>query len=360
MLHLQQTIPRVKFTSQVTTPAKSAVRQQPRGLKMRFRPIGFDTETTGSGLSDVESASDQEMPDVQIAEFRKAVSLSPSVDGSEAEKAILPSKAGVKSKPPSAGSSKAASGSTKRKHSEGDAKKSKHSSSKPANITGDRKLKRFKPQVENQKTTASESASTEARYIASAILPPKPPTSTYIPHPLPIATTSKSVIVPPSASIASTTQTSLPASLQGSPLERPTFSKSTRTAISTGLSQLDRQIQVIDPNLTANERKKEIKRLKKTGDSDTLKTKPEGWTQISTNIAVETKNKTPVPLPPLSSHASSDQQVHSRDKNSEKKKKKRGIKETANGVQEKTDATEKISLPRSTAPILPPKYGSKR
>lgn len=134
MLHLQQTIPRVKFTSHVTTPVKTAVRQQPRGLKMRFRPIGFDKGTTGSGLSDAESDSDEDMPDIQAPKFQKAASLSPSVDSSEAEKTILPSKAGVKSESHTAGSGKATSSSTKRKHREGDVKKSKHSSSKPLQI----------------------------------------------------------------------------------------------------------------------------------------------------------------------------------------------------------------------------------
>ncbi|PSS09061.1 hypothetical protein M430DRAFT_53620 [Amorphotheca resinae ATCC 22711] len=136
ILHLQQIV-QPPSLPQITTPAKKPVRQQPRGLKMRFRPIGFsngDMGRIGSSSSSEGESSDQEMQDAPAAKFRKPESLSAteSSDGSEdddssshAKKTKAPPKSS-KSKAPAVESSKKTDGSLKRKSSEGGDKKSKH------------------------------------------------------------------------------------------------------------------------------------------------------------------------------------------------------------------------------------------
>ncbi|KAH8593892.1 DNA-directed RNA polymerase I subunit RPA34.5-domain-containing protein [Bisporella sp. PMI_857] len=80
-LHLQQIVDLpVDTTDQsssarATIPAKKPVRQQPKGLKMRFRPLGFGEGDMGkigssSSSSDSESGSDEDMLD-RVVKFKK-------------------------------------------------------------------------------------------------------------------------------------------------------------------------------------------------------------------------------------------------------------------------------------------------
>ena len=276
---------------------------------MRYYPIGFDPELTAG-------SSDQEMLDTPAAEFRRAVSISSSLDSSkdedlDSDTAIPPSKSRTKSKALTFESTKADERPTKRKHSEGEKKKSKHSSSKSATVTDDRKLKRIKIQVEKQKTRDSQSASTELRSIASTILPPGVQTSTRIVPPSTETTNSK-IAIPPAAVLSSD-------------------------------QRLETQIREIDPNLTEKGRKMGMKRLKKSLGSSVTKTKP------------REEKADALSEPSLSHMLSSEEQVRPSEE-----KKKRRKDQVANGVKERRETAEKTSLPRSTTPILPPKHAAKR
>lgn len=114
---------------------------------MRFHPIGFDAERTGS------RSSYQEMLDTPRAEFRRAGSISSSsessedinhVSGMQTTAVMPPLKLGATSKTFTKKSTKSKSSSVKRKHSEGENQEPKHSSSKSANVFDNRKLKELK------------------------------------------------------------------------------------------------------------------------------------------------------------------------------------------------------------------------
>jgi hypothetical protein len=277
-------------------PAKRAARQQPPGLKMRFRPVGFDTERTGSGFSDdkssTESSSDQEMLDTPTATLRKAGSLSTSSESSEGEDfgshAKTAEAMGTKSRISPGKSSKGAGRSMKRKHSGEENKKSKHSSSR-SRIADNRKLKRLKSQVEDQKTTAIRSVSSEARSIASMMLltvgqsssPTLPPVSratksNTIFDPRPASLTSFAPILPPISS-----EVHRPSQIS---LTRPNLTESTSFVARTDTSLIDNQVQAMDLNPAADKRRNDKKRLKRSGISSTSKVKPKEANQLSSDV----------------------------------------------------------------------------
>lgn len=131
------------FTTVLPTfSTKKPIRQQPPGLKMRFRPIGFGngaTGTIGTRSSSVdgrsaESASDEESENAPF-QFRRPASLEPesetsssgsdedsssSSDAEMVDAPLLPAKSVVKSKverKATKESSEKAGKSLKRKHS---------------------------------------------------------------------------------------------------------------------------------------------------------------------------------------------------------------------------------------------------
>ncbi|KUJ14701.1 uncharacterized protein LY89DRAFT_686368 [Mollisia scopiformis] len=124
VLHLQQTInipgmndadASLPLSSRATVPATKPVRQQPTGLKMRFRPIGFGAGKMGtigstSGDSSADGASDEEMEDAPAA-FRRPVSE--ESDGEMEEVPPTSSKSKRKEKDKTA---KSKSSPLKRKH----------------------------------------------------------------------------------------------------------------------------------------------------------------------------------------------------------------------------------------------------
>lgn len=234
-----------------------------------------------------------------------------------------PSKSGKKSKTPIDASTKAGARPEKRKRSDEEKKKkkSKHSSSRSASITDDRKLKRIKPQVESQKTTNSQPPSTEPRPLTPTILPPKPQTTSRILPPSLGATKPKTVIAHPRASLTTSA-------------EPPT---------------LYSQALAMDPDLTAKERRKEAKKLKKNRDGFVPETK-------------QSKEKAVVSSQPSSSQLTSyDDQMQAREGNEGSKKKRRRKEQITSGVQGIAGAVGANTLPRSTTPILPPpKYAVKR
>jgi hypothetical protein len=317
-------MPRANFTSQVKELAKKPVRQQPPGLKMRFHPIGFDPDLTGP------DSSDQEMLDEPAAEFRKAGSISSSSESSESDE--INSNANTTTETPHAKprensnartleSTKVNGSSLKRKHSEGENKKSKNSSSRSANRTDDRKLKRVKSQVENQKTTDSQSASTEVRSMSSTILPPKAQSPT--------------TRILPSSSRATATKIGIPSSAAS-------------LVISTDPPPLGPHTHAIDPNLAAEDHTEENKRLKKSRENSVSKSK-------------QREEKASALSQPSASHMPySEGGVLPSGEKDEKKNKKRRKEQISDGVKGKANAEENISVPRSETPILPPKYASER
>lgn len=141
VLHLQQIVklPGIHDSSSMTASlsnaaarAKKPVRQQPPGLKMRFRPIGFvdgEPGRIGSSSSSVEeessSDSDEKMGESPVVFHRPVCLASQSSDespeSSDVEMTNVP---------------------LKRKHG-GEGRKSKQSSSRSPSIV-DRELKRSK------------------------------------------------------------------------------------------------------------------------------------------------------------------------------------------------------------------------
>lgn len=72
VLHLQQIVqlPELMTKEKATVPAaKKFVRQQPKGLRMRFKPIGFGDEAPGK-IGESDDECDVEMEDVPRA-FKK-------------------------------------------------------------------------------------------------------------------------------------------------------------------------------------------------------------------------------------------------------------------------------------------------
>lgn len=165
--------------SHATVPQKKPVRPQPKGLKMRYAPIGFSDGKTGTIGS--ESSSDEEMEDTP-AQFQRLVSISSdeseNSSDSDEEMADTPP---LQSKKNSSQTAKetvngSSSNSLKRKHGDVSEKATKHSSSNSAIIDGGKKLKRQKTaETESQKSMVDRlSGSTKPLVLITPISPPKP------------------------------------------------------------------------------------------------------------------------------------------------------------------------------------------
>ncbi|XMA14485.1 hypothetical protein WAI453_007276 [Rhynchosporium graminicola] len=179
VFHLQQVArdPTSVHPTRATIPAKKPIRQQPRGLKMRFHPVGFGDAQPGTIGS---SSSDEEMEDAPSREPRsvsKSKLTNYSGDGASdeemAESVLLPTRPHPENVTSSAnaGSKK----EKKRKHREDGEKKSKHSSSAKKSDIDCRELKRLKKkQTESQRNPAANpSASTEDQETQSLAQTPR-------------------------------------------------------------------------------------------------------------------------------------------------------------------------------------------
>ncbi|TVY57269.1 hypothetical protein LSUE1_G008278 [Lachnellula suecica] len=137
MLHLQRIVQvpgtnTAEESSKATVPAKKPVRPQPKGLKMRFLPIGFGEGKPGKIGSDSNSvdgsstgsASDEEIEEAPKT-FKKPATLEESSSESSSDEEMTeapPLPKPTKSKK----SAETPSSTLKRKHSEGSEKKAKH------------------------------------------------------------------------------------------------------------------------------------------------------------------------------------------------------------------------------------------
>ncbi|KAE9369521.1 hypothetical protein N431DRAFT_469423 [Stipitochalara longipes BDJ] len=244
ILHLQQVVqlPGVHVSNSVATssskatvPAMRPVRQQPPGLKMRFRPIGFgdgETGKIGSSSSSLDgsigSASDEEL-EQPAATFRQPITF--AADSSEAEespedsesdekssradiemteapplliKSIVKGRTNNTSKVPS--SHEVTNGSLKRKHSGKEDRKPKHSLSRSSS-TDDRELRRLK---KNQ--TAPQRS---LEHKASALIEPRNGSLKRSPAKPEITSSQNSITRPPTS--ARLPQSSSPPRLKVSP-----------------------------------------------------------------------------------------------------------------------------------------------
>ncbi|KAH7369836.1 DNA-directed RNA polymerase I subunit RPA34.5-domain-containing protein [Rhexocercosporidium sp. MPI-PUGE-AT-0058] len=268
VFHLQQIAqdPTAANPGRATIPARKPVRQQPRGLKMRFHPIGFGAAGPGTIGS---SSSDEEMEDV-VSTTHRSVSNTKSINksGSEttdsdeemAESPALPSRP----HPDIVTSSSdiTSKKEKKRKHSEGGEKKSKHSSSSAMSSIDHRELKRLKKkQTESQRKLADNpSVSTEDQENIKPPLPLRPKTpprhlvsTTPIPPPAPLTFSQ------PSAA-----KTGLHHSRSSSKKSKPTeeYHSSSMTPSSGHPLPPKDSTQATDTKLTAEERWNKMKKLK--------------------------------------------------------------------------------------------------
>lgn len=235
----------ISSSSRATVPAPKPVRQQPKGLMMRFRPIGFGPGETGRlGTPSSSGESDEEMEDAP------AVFQRPVVD-EEMEDTPAPTKSKNKSKNKS--SSEPTSSHSKRKNTEG-TESTKKSSSRPTDDTDDRSLKKLKKkQKESRKSTAdnrlasteptSTSANSHSHKAADAIL-----------------------TTPDLVSSSKRPSSSLPTEAKGSQESHPSTQKHSNKRSHESERSTDKKgdlpVQVTDPSLTGEERRKKIKKSK--------------------------------------------------------------------------------------------------
>lgn len=267
-------------SSKATVPAKKPVRPQPKGLKMRFLPIGFGTGNPGKIGSDSNSVdgsstgsvSDSDNEEGASKGFKKPASIASSSD-EESDQEMTEAPPLPKPKV-----SKAPSSSTplKRKHSEGGGeKKSKHSSSKPAPHIDDRQLKR-------QKTKQNGSQEDKALASTKTVTPIPPPKSL-----LKTSDTPKSILKKPTQGPASSpprpsesTHSNLPPpSASAPPVSNGSEAKVKKskhkhrdrdskfpTAPGKELS-IKELTKATDPSLTSEEWRKKMKKLKREESS---------------------------------------------------------------------------------------------
>ncbi|KAI9643646.1 hypothetical protein NHQ30_008268 [Ciborinia camelliae] len=146
--HMQQVVNLFKEnSSQATVPAKRPVRQQPKGLKARYQPIGFASAPGIIGSDEDESDSEERAPKFQkIAISEDEAS---DVEMEDAPPASTPAKKSKsdKSKKPQKDSEEGADRSSKKKHKDSGDKKKKHKSSLTSTSPEIQKLKKLKKQT---------------------------------------------------------------------------------------------------------------------------------------------------------------------------------------------------------------------
>ncbi|RDL32554.1 uncharacterized protein BP5553_09010 [Venustampulla echinocandica] len=187
IFHLQQ-IPKLHDGLKATVPAKKPVQPQPKGLKMRFLPLGYSDGNAGNMDSNISS---EDPDDANVPkQFKKPVSMpSDSDEDSEAasdsdeemtEAPPLPSKAATSRKQKSSKASpveSTANGSVKRKHSEVSEKKTKKSSSIPAANLDGKQLKRLKTKQTKPDKRITGGLLALARVRATSPTPPLKPST---------------------------------------------------------------------------------------------------------------------------------------------------------------------------------------
>ena len=346
-----------------TVPAKKPVRQQPPGLKMRFRPIGFGSGTTGAigsssssaDTSSTGSTSDEEMEN-SPSKFRRPSSLDPeksetssSSDAEMTDAPPRPSEPAVKSKYGKSAAKKAPaiSGPLKRKHSEGRDMKANNSSSSSETSFNYRPLKTLKKKQKGS-LVGSQSVLTEAQETKSSMLPRPAQLYTSIP-PLELSVPQ----IPPPRNFPSS---------NAHPQPR-------RVDLNTEVS-VDERGRAVDSGSSAKEHRKEVERTKK---KEAILPKSHARGSTTSTSYRGTMKITPVPLPShkfvhgssstgpssnpiqsLPATVSNSQEKSNSKEDGRKKEKRRKEAETENWQGEKRDLAPKSHFrPHSPSPTHP-------
>jgi hypothetical protein len=272
-LHLQQIIkiPGINDgdasappSSKATIPATKPVRQQPKGLRMRFRPIGFGTGKLGklgsSSSSGDSSESDEEIEDAP-AVFRRPVleddHASPTDEetssNSDKEMEDAPAPA-IKPKKSKVNDVQAKSSPLKRKHV--DDQPATKSSSQPINVLDSNPLNQLKKKQKksHQSTVDNPSVSTESIDTPKSRLKKTKHAEFTIPDLV-------SSPIRPSSSHAS--------GVEASQESKPSFQKHSKkrsheaekTPGKKNDLSLHKLTKATDHNLTGEERRKKVKKL---------------------------------------------------------------------------------------------------
>merc|ERR1711939_861697 len=131
VFHLQQVArdPTAANPATATIPAKKPVRQQPRGLRMRFHPIGFGAAkpgTIGSSSSDEDTEDATPTTSRPVSKPKKFVRPDEDSDEEMEDSPPLPLRPHPENNASASSPDGASRKEKKRKHSEGGEKKSKH------------------------------------------------------------------------------------------------------------------------------------------------------------------------------------------------------------------------------------------
>lgn len=265
-------------SSQATIPAKKPIRQQPKGLMMRFTPIGSGRGEAGR-IGTPESDSDLDMEDA-TPKFRTPITTSKS-DSSDVESDVemnnapsIPVEKAKSDKSSKADSkTKSTEKSLKRKHKDTGITETKKSSSMSRSTNGPQ-LKRVKTKQAKSEEAKGDarSASTEDHQVApiglsftgitpSKVTPIPPPKSTNTAQ---MFKTSESTKI---SSFTPTTQAMPPVHSQSKEFSPP--SQGNRQS-------LEDRIKAIKSNasLTDKQRKREVKKLKRSHSSSFNESSP--------------------------------------------------------------------------------------
>lgn len=268
VLHLQQIVKLPAFddgdgnsplTSQATVPAKKPVRQQPKGLRMRFRPIGFGAGKLGklgSSSAGDTSGSDEEMEEAPAAFRHHTLPTDDETSSDSDEEMEDAPPVAVKPKKSKIAAPQAKSSPLKRKHM--DNEPVPKSSSQPIKVLDNTPLKKIKKKQKDshKSTTDSQSASIEQGNSVT-----KSQSKNTKHAKLTIPDVASTPILPPS-SHGSGMKSSLGS--QSTP-HKHSKKRSHETEKTPGKKvdlSLHELTKATDPNLTGEERRKKIKKLK--------------------------------------------------------------------------------------------------
>lgn len=323
ILHLQQIVklPAVEETSNSGSArplAKKPIRQQPPGLKMRFRPIGFGDGSTGkigSSSSSLAGSSDESILDQNFS--KPTVDFDSASDSSsDVEMTDLPppppQMSEKTSKSKNAGESSTIGGPLKRKHIEGSASKAKKNSSSQSTITTDHKQLNHKKlrQTESQKIIPDSRLVSTEYEKSNAILPPLRSTPIYERAGLILST---SPIPPPSCltplrptNIANPPGSTTPIRPAVPPKTNPPLRQLGSASSASDLPKGDiknkasraEMSDAHDINLSDKQRRRQIEKRSRNDSSSTPKTSHQ---QLSLSTSINTSGsrsrETPIPIP---------------------------------------------------------------
>ncbi|KAG4416156.1 hypothetical protein IFR04_010675 [Cadophora malorum] len=259
VFHLQQVArdPTAANPARATIPAKKPVRQQPRGLRMRFHPIGFGAAkpgTIGSSSSDEDTEDATPTTSRPVSKPKKFVRPDEDSDEEMEDSPPLPLRPHPENNASASSPDGASRKEKKRKHSEGGEKKSKHSSSSIMSNSYHRELKRLKKkQTESQRKLADNQSASIETDEATEPLPLRPKT----PPRHPLSTTP--VPPPKSLTFSQPLATNSGLHLPKSSSKKSKHTENHRSPSASGLLSIQDSTRAMDSKLTKEERREKKK-----------------------------------------------------------------------------------------------------